>query len=425
MDLKRSGSYVSLKQQNRDQRIDLVRGLALLIIFIDHNAFLDQKTFGWLTAFTLGRFSFIDAADVFFFISGFVSGLIYTRILCTRGLGACFKKASVRCLQLYAAELILFLSCSALILSAPIVDTSAPWSAFHRLRDLPAETLKATLTLRNPPPFFGLLPIYIFFISLTPIAIWLRIRLPLVLIALSVSSYLVAQTLPSAHAFTYSDGFNPFAWQLVFFGGVFLGAGKNLEHSKTPSISPGLFKAAALGLLLIAFLRVATSPKLASLLHTPVLMNLVPPTFPWTLKQDVEPLRLLNLALWIVVVASIPVTSRIFQNLCARLLLVCGQNSLIVFSASVFLNYVVLIYAKAGSDSKAIQLLWNLAGCGLLIATAMCWGWLTNLPQRGSWTNRRQYDLVPPLHRAAQFLTLLVYLSWQGIRELFDKNFDI
>jgi hypothetical protein len=65
-------------QRERDSRIDLVRGLALLIIFVDHNAFLDQHAFGWLAAYTLGRISFIDAADVFFFISGTYPAL-YTR----------------------------------------------------------------------------------------------------------------------------------------------------------------------------------------------------------------------------------------------------------------------------------------------------------------------------------------------------------
>ncbi len=118
-----------LIRRERDLRIDLARGLALLIIFVDHNAFLDHNVFGWLTAFTLGRYSFIDAADLFFFISGYVSGIIYTDVFLSQGLVPCLKKAFKRCLDLYLAEMTLFLFCSALILTAPIHDTSAPWSA--------------------------------------------------------------------------------------------------------------------------------------------------------------------------------------------------------------------------------------------------------------------------------------------------------
>ena len=136
----------------RDLRIDVVRGLALFTIFIDHNAFLNYHVYGWMTGFTLGRFSFIDAADIFFFLSGYVSGLIYTRTFLAGGFFVCLQKALKRCLQLYVTEAALFLLCSALILSAPLHNTSAPWSAFHRLRDLPADTLISTLSLRNPPP---------------------------------------------------------------------------------------------------------------------------------------------------------------------------------------------------------------------------------------------------------------------------------
>src|SRR5882724_11328551 len=91
----------------RDLRVDLVRGLALFVIFIDHQAFLDRTGCGWLTAYTWTRYSFIDAADVFFFLSGFVSGFVYGVDLVSRGLGHSIKRALSRCLQLYVAEITL------------------------------------------------------------------------------------------------------------------------------------------------------------------------------------------------------------------------------------------------------------------------------------------------------------------------------
>src|SRR6185436_4552265 len=178
----------------RDSRIDLARGLALLIIFIDHNAFLDPHAFGWLTAYTLGRFSFIDAADVFFFISGYVSGLIYTNVLLTQGNEACVRKAFKRCIQLYVAEILLFLLCLTLITTARFHDIHVPWLAFQRLRDLPGDTLLATFTLRNPSSFFGLLPIYMAFIGLTPAAIRLWLHRPIMLVAICAGLYVIVQS---------------------------------------------------------------------------------------------------------------------------------------------------------------------------------------------------------------------------------------
>jgi hypothetical protein len=59
----------------RDFRVDFVRGLALFFIFIDHNSF------DWLTKLTLQRFSLLDSAEAFFFLSGYSSAFAYGRVL--------------------------------------------------------------------------------------------------------------------------------------------------------------------------------------------------------------------------------------------------------------------------------------------------------------------------------------------------------
>src|SRR6185436_13046139 len=105
-------------------------------------------------------------------------------------------------------------------------DIHVPWLAFQRLRDLPGDTLLATFTLRNPSSFFGLLPIYMAFIGLTPAAIRLWLHRPIMLVAICAGLYVIVQSVSGLHTYMYADGFNPMAWQLVFFGGVVLGAGK-------------------------------------------------------------------------------------------------------------------------------------------------------------------------------------------------------
>ena len=205
-------------KRERDLRLDLIRGLALFIIFVDHNASLSG--FGWITAFTLGRYSFIDAADVFFFLSGFVSGLVYGPIISNRGVIACVKKASRRCLELYLCEVATLVICFGLITAASrhSVGMLIPYLRFvvHGVR--PGTIMY--LAWWRPPIFFGILPIYILLLLTLPLSLYLLVHRPRVLIALSLCCYLLAQFLPSLQSYynadgTGFDGFDPLAWQVV------------------------------------------------------------------------------------------------------------------------------------------------------------------------------------------------------------------
>ena len=56
----------------RDPRIDAFRGLALLMIFVDHSP---ENPYEYLTVRNIG---FSDAAEAFFIMSGVAAGLAYT-----------------------------------------------------------------------------------------------------------------------------------------------------------------------------------------------------------------------------------------------------------------------------------------------------------------------------------------------------------
>src|SRR5260221_8610974 len=56
---------------DRDYRIDFFRGLALLIIFIDH---IPENVFALIT---LRNFGFSDAAEIFIFLSGYSAGYVF------------------------------------------------------------------------------------------------------------------------------------------------------------------------------------------------------------------------------------------------------------------------------------------------------------------------------------------------------------
>src|SRR5216110_3373581 len=70
---------LSLPALGRELRLDLFRGLALWLIFIDH------VSPDLLTWFTIRSYGFSDAAEIFIFISGYTSAFVYGRSLLESG----------------------------------------------------------------------------------------------------------------------------------------------------------------------------------------------------------------------------------------------------------------------------------------------------------------------------------------------------
>src|SRR6266481_3204920 len=63
----------------RELRLDLFRGLALWLIFIDH---LPPNILTW---FTIRNYGFSDATEIFIFISGYTAAFVYGRAMVESG----------------------------------------------------------------------------------------------------------------------------------------------------------------------------------------------------------------------------------------------------------------------------------------------------------------------------------------------------
>jgi hypothetical protein len=70
---------VILPPKVRDQRLDLLRGVANWAIFLDH---IPNNAVNWITQRNYG---FSDAADLFVFIFGYTASFVYARIMLERG----------------------------------------------------------------------------------------------------------------------------------------------------------------------------------------------------------------------------------------------------------------------------------------------------------------------------------------------------
>src|SRR4051794_6201099 len=97
----------SAAESERDVRIDFLRGVALLVIFVDH---IPRNPFSNFTPQALGL---SDAAEAFVFMSGLVCGLVYSRTLLSKGWATVWSKVLKRCGQLYLANLAMLAACVA------------------------------------------------------------------------------------------------------------------------------------------------------------------------------------------------------------------------------------------------------------------------------------------------------------------------
>ena len=73
----------------RDRRLDLIRGYAIFAMSVNHFG-LDQSVFHAITG---GSVFLINAAEVFFFISGFTLGFISARKPLAESVTRCYRRA--------------------------------------------------------------------------------------------------------------------------------------------------------------------------------------------------------------------------------------------------------------------------------------------------------------------------------------------
>ena len=93
---------VSLPAIGRELRIDLFRGLALWLIFIDH---MSPDVLTW---FTIRNYGFSDATEIFIFISGYTAAFVYGRAMLELGFVIATARVLRRVWQIYLAHVFLF-----------------------------------------------------------------------------------------------------------------------------------------------------------------------------------------------------------------------------------------------------------------------------------------------------------------------------
>ncbi len=211
----------------RDMRLDLARGIMLLIIFVAHvpnNLWAD---------YIPARFGFSSGAEIFVFVSGIASGIAFGGTFLKKGFGEGTRRILKRILQLYSAHLgtLLVLGGGALLIDRLTGGTvMAVRYDLEWLRNMPLEGLVDYAALRYVPAFFDILPMYVIMLGLVIPAMALAKHAPRAVLAISGLVWLTMQVAPlhfSGNPVTGANWyFNPFAWQFLFFLGFSFGVGR-------------------------------------------------------------------------------------------------------------------------------------------------------------------------------------------------------
>jgi hypothetical protein len=318
---RRPEKPMQLLKPGRDLRLDLFRGLALWLIFLDH---IPDNVVNWIT---IRNFGFSDATEIFVFISGYTAAFVYGRAMREHGMVVAGARVLKRAWQIYVAHIFLFAIYMAEIayvsrsFENPLYGEEMGIFDFLQQPDI---TLVQALLLKFKPANMDVLPLYIVLLGGFPPMLWLLLRRPATALGASVVLYILAWVF-EWNIPAYPNGywvFNPFAWQLLFVFGAWcaLGGAVRLNFIIRSRITVGL-----------AVLYIGFALFIAMTWYVPGLDRLVPRSLEeWMYpidKTNLDVLRFIHfLALAIITVHLIPQHWAGLNSPWLRPAILCGQH---------------------------------------------------------------------------------------------------
>src|SRR5438132_10263714 len=95
-------AFTAATTTGRDLRLDLFRGIALWLIFLDH---IPSNLIAWGT---IRNYGFSDATEIFVFVSGYTAAFVYGKEMRERGFMIAGAHILRRVWQIYVAHVFLF-----------------------------------------------------------------------------------------------------------------------------------------------------------------------------------------------------------------------------------------------------------------------------------------------------------------------------
>ena len=362
----------------RELRLDLFRGMALWLIFIDH---LPQNLLTWLT---IRNYGFSDATEIFIFISGYTAAFVYGRAMEEQGFVVAAARILKRVWTIYVAHVFLFtiflaeISYVATRFENPLYSEEMGILDFLKQPDV---TIVQALLLRFRPVNMDVLPLYIVLMLFLPLILWLMRRKPDIALGLSVLLYALTWEF-DLYLSAYPNGvwaFNPFAWQLLFVFGAWcaLGGAQRMSRILESRITLGI----CIAYLLASFWVTLTwyVPQFHHLLPRFIEQWMYPIN-----KTDLDVLRFAHfLALAALTVRFLKKDWPGLRSPWLRPLVLCGQHSLEIFCIGVFLAFAGHFILAEVTGGALMHLVISVSGILVMSGAAWVFSWYKRVSGKG------------------------------------------
>ncbi len=329
----------------RDHRIDAFRGISLLLIYVSHLAYLCDNNV--LRNWSVTSLALFDCANVFVFVSGYVAGMVYGRILDRNGFLVLCRRTFKRAWQLYYWHLgTLFLTVVLMLLIKSGGVDLVEQTRLEPLLAQPFEGILASLTMLYTPYAFDVLRLYVIFLIILPFWLVLLRRRPIVALVLAVAVYAVPQFVHGTGITDWPGGrdwyFNPLAWQILFFGGAAI-ARLGLPGPTSFWRSRWLMWFAALVIVGGVFVRKIAPPLMA--MYDPAIPfihdDLVYGKLPMVGKTTLGLVRLFSFAaMALLATRFVPREPTFWQRAGLRHLASCGRHGLMIYCLGLMMAFV-------------------------------------------------------------------------------------
>jgi hypothetical protein len=350
----------------RDTRVDIVRGWLQLTLFASHAAG------SWIGFWMIhGAWGLSDSSEQFVFLSGLMLGSVFALKTARQGWVAAASDMLVRVWRLYRTNMIVFALFGALAIlvgQSGLLPGETERLGWAYALEHPARAVLAGLTTFYQPNYMDILPVFMWCMLVLPLFAALEARVGEWALALSVGLYLAAHLwglAPPVLGTGTHGGFNPFAWQILFLIGAWLGR-RSLLYGR--ALPPWRW----LTWLSVAILLVALIIRLSWFGFIPLTLPL--PEGEAIVGKDILVLpRVLHaFALaWLVAVA-VPREAHWMHTAVMRWLAAAGRFSLQVFCLGLFLSWGMTAAFRLWPDAVWwLDPLLMVAGAAILLRYAL------------------------------------------------------
>ena len=355
----------------RDARLDMFRGVALVMIFINH---VPGTVYENLTS---RNFGFSDAAEAFVFMSGMAAGLAYSGRFRTGPLWPAVAKVWARARQLYFVHLAITMIALGIFATAAQVFGLYEVMLKNNIAPLFSNPLGSMIglpTLMHQLGYLNILPLYMVLLLATPLFILVGMRRPGWLLGGSILLWAAAgQFRLNFPNYPNSGGwfFNPFSWQLIFVVGLLAGMAMKDGRRLVPNTRLLVWLSAAFTLFILAWVKIdALGAAGRDVLGFLSKLGL-PFYVTWFDKTFLALPRLAHALVLFYLMSSLGVVRRFAQSRYAAPLRLLGRQGLAVFATGTVLSLALQAVKTAVPADPVTDGL--MLATGLVLLWALAW----------------------------------------------------